>query len=92
MNKKWGYAVEGLNLEESGKQGGLATRWEPLIAGLSFPDFLELQKTGRGKFICLNLKELAGQRTYKRKRELGRIVVGVCHERCWSSAGVIYTR
>ncbi len=47
MNKKWGYTVEGLNLEESGKPGGLAARWEPLVARLSFPDLLELQKTGR---------------------------------------------
>src|SRR5271157_6188765 len=38
MNKKWGYTVEGLNLQESGKPGGLATSWEPLIARLSFPD------------------------------------------------------
>jgi hypothetical protein len=48
INKKWGYTVKGLNLEESGKPGGLAVRWEPLIARLSFPDLLELQKTGRG--------------------------------------------
>jgi hypothetical protein len=48
INKKWGYTVEGLNLEEPGKPGGLAARWEPLIACPSFPDLLELQKTGRG--------------------------------------------
>jgi hypothetical protein len=48
INKKWGYTVKGLNFEESGKPGGLAVRWEPLIARLSFPDLLELQKTGRG--------------------------------------------
>jgi len=47
MNKKRGYTIEGLNLEESGKPGGLAARWEPLIARLFFPDLLELQKTGR---------------------------------------------
>jgi len=42
-----GYTVEGLKLEESGKPGGLAARWEPLIARLFFPDLLEFQKTGR---------------------------------------------
>src|SRR5271157_5424784 len=56
-----------------------------------FPRPLRVTENRKGKFIRLNLKELAGQRTYKRKRELGRIVVGVCHQRCWSSAGVIYT-
>ena len=43
-----GYTVEELDFEEAGKPGGLATRWEPLIAHLSFPDLLELQKTGKG--------------------------------------------
>ena len=55
-----GYTVEGLKLEESGKPGGLATRWEPLIARLSFPDLL------------VRLLPFSGEREFRKHGENGQ--------------------
>ena len=85
MNKKWGYTVEGWNVQESGKMGGLATRCAPPIGCLSFPDLLELQTTGRE----IHLFKLEGNGWAENKQtETGigkdsrrRVMRGVAHQR-----------
>jgi hypothetical protein len=71
MNKKWGYTVEGLNLEESGKPGGLAARWESLIARLSFPDLLELQKQ-EGEIHLLKPEGIGWAENIQMETEIGK--------------------